>query len=346
MRTIGAAALVVCALATQHRPAIGQEACGPDKLGVARTAAIDAAGGPHFGARYHDRKTKPLLADGEVVLTFDDGPSRAYTRSILGTLAAQCTKATFFMVGRMALADPDTAKEVAAQGHTVATHTWSHVSLAGLADDKAQTEIELGFSAVQQALGRPIAPFFRFPYLRHSDFTLHHLESRQIATFDIDIDSRDFATRNAAALHDRVIAGVKARRKGIILFHDIHASTARALPLILADLRSLGLRVVHLAPKTAAKTVAEYDKLAQQELARRRLAIARSPLAKRAVTWPMGSGGAKGGVQDAKLAAKDTKAVKAADDAAPPTAPGATASPPAPPAPQEDWAAELWSRAQ
>jgi peptidoglycan/xylan/chitin deacetylase (PgdA/CDA1 family) len=168
MRTIGAAALVLCVLAAQHRPAIGQEACGPDKLGVARTATIDSAGGPHFGSRYHDRKTKPLLADGEVVLTFDDGPSRAYTRSILETLAAHCTKATFFMVGRMALADPDTVKEVAAKGHTVATHTWSHVRLAGLADDKAETEIELGLSAVQQALGRPIAPFFRFPYLRHS----------------------------------------------------------------------------------------------------------------------------------------------------------------------------------
>jgi peptidoglycan/xylan/chitin deacetylase (PgdA/CDA1 family) len=345
MRTIGAAALVLCTLAAQHRPAVGQQACGPNKLGVARTATIDAAGGPHFGARYHGRRTKPLLADGEVVLTFDDGPSRTYTRRILAALAAHCTKATFFMVGRMALADPDTVKEVAAKGHTVATHTWSHVRLAGQADHKAETEIELGLSAVQQALGRPIAPFFRFPYLRHSAFTLHHLETRQIATFAIDIDSRDFETRNFAALHDRVIAAVKERRKGIILFHDIHASTSRALPLILADLRSLGIRVVHLAPKTAATTVAEYDKLAQKELARRRLAIARSPLAKRAVTWPMGSGGAKGGGQDAKVAAKDAKTRKAADDTAPPTAPGATASP-APPMPQEDWAAEFWRQVQ
>src|SRR5687767_8381351 len=98
MRTIGAAALLLCALAIQHQPAIGQEACGPDKLGVARTAAIDAASGPHFGLQYHSRKMKPLLADGEVVLTFDDGPARSSTRAILETLASHCTKATFFMV--------------------------------------------------------------------------------------------------------------------------------------------------------------------------------------------------------------------------------------------------------
>jgi peptidoglycan-N-acetylglucosamine deacetylase len=343
MRTIGAAALVLCALAAQQAPAIGQQACGPDKLGVARIATIDAAGGPHFGSKYHGRKTKPLLADGEVVLTFDDGPSRAYTRPVLEALAAHCTKATFFMVGRMALSDPDMVKEVAAQGHTVATHTWSHARLSGLANEKAQTEIELGLSAVQQALGRPISPFFRFPYLRHSDFSLHHLESRQIATFAIDIDSRDFEIRDAAALRDGVMAAVTARRKGIILFHDIHASTARALPLILADLRSLGIRVVHLAPKTPAKTVAEYDQLAQQELARRRIAVSRSPLIRRTVTWPMGAAGTKGGVQDAKVAAaaKDTKAVKAGEEAAPPIAPDAT-----PPTPKEDWAAEFWSRTQ
>jgi peptidoglycan/xylan/chitin deacetylase (PgdA/CDA1 family) len=339
MRTIGAAALLLCVLAVQHRPAIGQEACGPDKLGVARTATIDAAGGPHFGMQYNSRKAKPLLADGEVVLTFDDGPARGSTRAILETLASHCTKATFFMVGRMALSDPETVKEVAAQGHTVAAHTWSHVKLDGLAEDKVQTEIELGFSAVQQALGRPVAPFFRFPYLRDSAFSLRHLDGRQIATFSIDIDSRDFEIRDAAALHQRVIADVKSRRKGIILFHDIHASTARALPRILADLKSLGLRVVHLAPKTGAQTVAEYDTLARQELTRRRLAIARSPLAKRAVTWPMA------GLQDAKVEVKDAKEATVVEQAAP-AAPDAVAGPSAPPAPKDDWATELWHRQQ
>jgi peptidoglycan-N-acetylglucosamine deacetylase len=342
MRTIGAAALLLCVLAVPHRPAISQEPCGPGKLGVARTATIDTTSGAHFGSQYQGRKTKPLLAEGEVVLTFDDGPSRAYTRPILETLAAHCTKATFFMVGRMALTDPAMVKVVAAQGHTVGAHTWSHARVVDLADDKAQTEIELGFSAVQQALGRPISPFFRFPYLRDSSFSLQHLDGRHIAIFSIDIDSRDFETRDAALLHARVIAGVTAKRKGIILFHDIHASTVRALPLILADLKSLGFRVVHLTAKTGVKTVPEYDKLAQQELARRRLTIARSPLAKRAITWPMG------GLPDPKAGTKDAKQPKEAkltEDAVA-TTPDPAASSPAPPAPKADWATDLWSKMQ
>jgi peptidoglycan/xylan/chitin deacetylase (PgdA/CDA1 family) len=333
MRTTGAAAFFLCALAILSRPAIGQETCGPTTLGVARTTIIDAVSGPHFGQQYKSRDKKPLLANGEVVLTFDDGPSRAYTRLILEALAAQCTKATFFMVGRMAISDPEMAKEVARQGHTVATHTWSHANLQSLPEDKAQAEIELGLSAVQQALGKPISPFFRFPYLRDSSVSLHHLSSRQIATFSIDIDSRDFEIRDAAALHARVVADVAAKRKGIILFHDIHASTARALPRILADLKAGGFRVVHLASKAGAETVAEYDALVGQELARKRLATARNPLAKRALAWPLT------GLPDTRITAK------VIDNAAS-AAPVEPAAQPAPAAQNKDWITDLWSRTQ
>jgi len=341
MRTIGAVALLLCAVAISSRPASAQEACGAERIGVARTVTIDASSGPHFSGKYHTRKGKALLADGEVVLTFDDGPHRNNTRTILDTLAAHCTKATFFMVGQNALSDPAMVKEVAARGHTVATHTWSHARLDSLAADKSLTEIELGFSAVQMALGRPISPFFRFPYLRDTTASLAHLDARQIATFSIDIDSRDFQTRDPAAVHERVIADVTARRRGIILFHDIHASTARALPLILADLKSLGFRVVHLAAKAGATTVGEYDKLARQEAERRHLAIARSPLAKRAVTWPMAS------APDAKVASKgDAKGTTEEQDSKPAEdAASAGKEDPKDPS-QEDWTADLWNRTQ
>jgi peptidoglycan/xylan/chitin deacetylase (PgdA/CDA1 family) len=339
MRTISAAALLLCALAIQHRPAAAQESCGPDKLGVARTATIDPATGPHFGAQFHGRKINPLLADGEVVLTFDDGPSHTNTRLVLDALAAHCTRATFFMVGRRALSDPETAKEVAARGHTVGAHTWSHARLADLADGEAETQIELGFSAVQQALDRPISPFFRFPYLRGSPFSLQHLDGRQIATFGIDIDSRDFEIRDAAALYERVMADAAAKRKGIILFHDIHASTAEALPRILDGLKARGFRVVHLVSKTGLKTVAEYDTLAQQELARRRLALARSPLAKRAVSWPLPEVRPVKAGEKATREAKDAKPAKEAASAA-----DTAVAPPAPP--KKDWAVDVWSSAQ
>src|SRR5262249_21620451 len=156
-------------------------------------------------------------------------------------------------------------KEVDRRGHTVATHTWSHANLQNLSEAKAEAEIELGFSAVQLALGKPVAPFFRFPYLRDTPFSLERLRARQVATIGIDIDSRDFETKDPAALYERVMRDLASRRKGIILFHDIHVWTAQAVPRILADLKARGFRVVHLAPKAGAETVAEYDALARQE---------------------------------------------------------------------------------
>jgi peptidoglycan/xylan/chitin deacetylase (PgdA/CDA1 family) len=310
MRTAGAAGLALfLSAAGLVQPTLAQQACGPETLGVSRTVAIDASHGPQFGAIYREGG---LLRDGEIVLTFDDGPMRAYTRAVLEALAAQCTRATFFMIGRMAIADPATVKEVERRGHTVATHTWSHGNLQALRPQQVEAEIELGLSAVRQALGKPVAPFFRFPYLRDTPASLKYLQERGLAAFAIDIDSRDFGTRDAAVLHERVLRDIAAKRKGIVLFHDIHASTAKALPALLAELKERGFRVVHLRPKAGAQTLADYDELLQTE--RKRLAAPTHPLAKRSVTWPATA------LSRAKTAETE------------------------PPAEAEDWTAKVWNQ--
>ena len=269
-----------------------QDACTPtvpaaDALGVSRVAEIDTSSGPLFGAPY---KEPSFLADGEVVLTFDDGPLRAYTLPVLDALAAHCVKATFFLVGRMAVADPEMVKEYARRGHTVGTHTWSHANLRALTPLKARAEIELGFSAVQQAMGKPLAPFFRFPFLGDPKSMIMHLQGRQIGVFSIDVDSKDFRTRDAGTVHRKVMADLARAKKGIVLFHDIQFSTARALPGLLAELKAKGYRVVHMQPKAQATTVAEFDTQAQQELDRRRVKVADQPLVKRSLTWPVAAG--------------------------------------------------------
>src|SRR5205085_6324286 len=78
--------------------AAAEQSCAPNTLGVSRTVEIDTTGGPWFGS---PRGDKDFLAPGEVVLTFDDGPTPRYSRTILAALATQCTKATFFMLGEM-----------------------------------------------------------------------------------------------------------------------------------------------------------------------------------------------------------------------------------------------------
>jgi peptidoglycan/xylan/chitin deacetylase (PgdA/CDA1 family) len=255
---------------------------GPNALGVSRIAEVDTSQGPRFGFQYNEQA---ILADGEVVLTFDDGPLRAYTRPVLEALAAHCTLATFFLVGRQALADPELVQEYARRGHTIGTHTWSHANLGALAPQKARAEIELGFSAVQAALGKPLAPFFRFPFLNDPKSMIAHVQERHIGIFSIDVDSKDFRTRDPAAVHGKVIADLARTRKGIVLFHDIQPSTARALPGLLAELKAKGYRIVHLRPKASATTVAEFDTQAKDQLDKKRAKVVAQPLARRAITW-------------------------------------------------------------
>ncbi len=222
---------------------------------------------------------------------------------MLEALAAHCTKATFFLVGRMAVADPEMVREYARLGHTIGIHTWSHANLHSITPLKARTEIELGFSAVQQALGKPVAPFFRFPYLADTKSMTTHLQERHVAIFSIDVDSKDFRTRDPGTVHRRVMGDLARAKKGIILFHDIQPSTARALPSLLADLKAKGYRIVHLQPKAEATTMPEFDAVAQRELDRRRATVAAQPLAQRSLTWPIsGVAGAAGRGQGADQA--------------------------------------------
>ncbi|MFN3868191.1 MAG: polysaccharide deacetylase family protein [Hyphomicrobiaceae bacterium] len=257
-------------------------------LGVERIVEIDTAGGPMLGnLQYNDID---FLEPGEVVLTFDDGPSRQSTDMVLAALTAHCTRATFFMVGRMAVADPDMVRKVHALGHTVGTHTWSHANQKAINATRAEQEIELGISAVTAALGQPIAPFFRFPYLNDPATSIRHLERRDQGIFSIDVDSKDFQTRNPAVMQQRVMRDLKKRGKGIILFHDIQRSTATGIANVLDDLKRGGFKVVHIVPKSPATTLPQFDNMARKELERRNAVAAASPLAPRAAVWPMSTG--------------------------------------------------------
>lgn len=256
----------------------------PLAIGVSRVVEVDGVGAPRFGAQFN-RNT--LLNDGEVVLTFDDGPLRPYTPEVLAALAAHCTKATFFMVGRRAMADPEMAREVARQGHTVGSHTWSHRNMTTLTPMHARAEIDLGFSAVRWAVGAPIAPFFRFPYLAYDEAMLSHLMTRNVAAFSIDIDPFDYLTRDPARVARDVLRRVASNKKGVILFHDIEPSTASALKTLLDELHARDMSVVHLVPKGAAETVPAYDAFVAKPLTD----ATRGLLTDRGSYWPLTKAG-------------------------------------------------------
>ena len=142
------------------------------------------------------------------------------------------------------------------QGHTIGTHTWSHANLAGLSTASARYQIERAFTAVNQVLDGAVAPFFRFPYLADSRRVREYLATRNIAVFDIDVDSFDYRARSTDLVLQNVMSGLAKTGGGIILFHDIHAVTAKALPEVLAALKAKNFKVVHLVAKTPIQPVA------------------------------------------------------------------------------------------
>jgi peptidoglycan/xylan/chitin deacetylase (PgdA/CDA1 family) len=325
----------------------GAGACNnPNALGVSREVEIDPASGPRYG--FQQYKLIDFLREGEIVLTFDDGPAPAYTKPILQALSHHCTKATFFIVGRNALAYPEVVKDEAARGHTIANHTYSHANLGmrrivpkrtqqadgfgadpllaqpssagiftssvprsnhptmtpgsipqqptfvpAMSPDKAKAEIELGFSATSRALGVPMAPFFRFPYLGYSTAMHNYLSERNVAVFSIDVDSVDYRAKRAEEVINKVMSDLSHQKKGILLFHDIQPATAQAMPALLDLLKAKGYRVVHLRSKSQLQTIASYDARVGKDGVKMDAVAEHKPLVKRTMTWGMAPGGAQ-----------------------------------------------------
>lgn len=255
------AAMAIAGPAAAASPCAGN----PNALGVTRTVEIDTTAGPGFGFEHY--KVHDFLEPKEIVLTFDDGPQVATTKAILDVLDAHCAKATFFSIGKMALGMPDIIRDVAKRGHTIGTHTWSHARLRkAKSSDDAVSEIERGFSAVQRAVGSPITPFFRYPLLEDTKETMEHLSNRNIAIFSTDIDSRDYVPQTPDRLVKSVIDKLEKKGKGIVLMHDIQPTTAKAIPMLLAELKAKGYKLVHLTAKDDAKTIAEFDQMIEKDV--------------------------------------------------------------------------------
>jgi peptidoglycan/xylan/chitin deacetylase (PgdA/CDA1 family) len=247
-------------------PAASAAKCdNPNALGVARVVQIDTTGGPGFGFEHF--KAYDFLKDHEVVLTFDDGPWPGHTPAVLKALADQCTKALFFPIGKHAGWHPEILKRVAAAGHTIGSHTWSHKDLSRLTQQEATDEVEKGIAAVSIALGnKPVAPFFRFPALRHPPEMLKYLGERNIGIFSTDLDSFDFKMRKPEQVIKSVMAKLEKHGKGIILMHDFQQATAAAAPELLKRLKEGGYKVVQITGKTPTEPKKEYVDIVLKEI--------------------------------------------------------------------------------
>lgn len=233
-------------------PVLAANCPRPDALGTSRTLVVDAREHPLIGGMQY-RETLPLN-DGEVVLTFDDGPLPKYTYQILDILAAQCVKATFFLVGRQAQANPEGVRKVLAGGHTIATHSQNHpVGMQHLPLDRARAEIDDGIASVTAALGDQsgaLSPFFRIPGLSRNDGIEEHARAKGLQVWSADFPADDWRPVSSRRVYDLAMQRLAAKGKGILLLHDIQPRTVAALPKILQDLKTRGYRIVHVVPAT------------------------------------------------------------------------------------------------
>jgi peptidoglycan/xylan/chitin deacetylase (PgdA/CDA1 family) len=218
---------------------------------VARTIVVDPREHARIGA-FQYSETLPLN-DKEVVLTFDDGPVPRHTSSVLETLASECTKATFFMVGQMANAYPAMVRRVHDEGHTIANHSQTHpFTFSRMSVEQAAAQIQGGFASLRAALGDPdaVAPFFRIPGLLRQDSVEQYLAAHGVMTWSVDAVADDWTHINAAEIARRAVSRLEARGRGVLLLHDIHEKTALAFPVILKELKARGFKIVHVVPAT------------------------------------------------------------------------------------------------
>jgi peptidoglycan/xylan/chitin deacetylase (PgdA/CDA1 family) len=136
-------------------------------LGAAAGLGL-AAGGCAYAAYWPGSRIfgKALIAPrrpGELALTFDDGPNPAFTPRLLDALASHDVRATFFMVGSHAQAEPELVRRIVAEGHLIGNHSWSHANLALASAGRVREELARTSQTLEQIAGVPVR-LFRPPF--------------------------------------------------------------------------------------------------------------------------------------------------------------------------------------
>jgi len=234
--------LVSCAAASAEPCAVN-----PNALGTSRVLAISPNDFKRIGSMQYTQSLP--LKDHEVVLTFDDGPIPPYTNEILDTLASQCVKATYFLVGEMARAYPSVVRRIYNAGHTIGTHSQNHpFAFQRLPMPRVQQQVDGGIASVNAALGDPkaLSPFFRIPGLGRSPAIESYLASKSLVVWSSDIVADDWKHINAKEIVKRAMRRLDDRGRGILLLHDIHPATVLAMPALLKELKERGYHIVQV----------------------------------------------------------------------------------------------------
>jgi peptidoglycan-N-acetylglucosamine deacetylase len=175
-----------------------------------------------------------------IALTIDDGPSPEYTPQVLRLLERYRVTATFSMIGLEVAAYPGLVREVAAAGHTIANHTWSHANLTRLSPGLIADQGERATGAIHKATGHAPA-LFRAPYGAWSQAVLEYCAQAGMTPLDWSVDPRDWSRPGVFAIVRNIMGNTKTG--SIILEHDgggNRSQTVAALKIVLPRLLDAG----------------------------------------------------------------------------------------------------------
>jgi peptidoglycan-N-acetylglucosamine deacetylase len=177
-----------------------------------------------------------------IAMTFDDGPSSENTPRLLEMLKQRNIKATFFLIGENAAANPDLVRRILAEGHEIGNHSWTHPQLSKLSDDRVTTEITKTQGAIKEASGYT-PTLLRPPYGAITARQREWIENQFGLNIILwSVDPLDWKRPGASVITQRILSQV--RPGAIILSHDIHKQTIDAMPATLDGLISKGYKFV------------------------------------------------------------------------------------------------------
>jgi peptidoglycan/xylan/chitin deacetylase (PgdA/CDA1 family) len=179
-----------------------------------------------------------------IAITFDAGAESGPTDAMLKALAERGLRSTFFLTGRWAEQNPDLVRRIAAEGHEIANHTYTHPDLRTLSDARVAEEISRTEALLVELTGQPVRPWFRFPFGARDARTNAAIARLGYYSIYWTLDSLDSLPppKTPQFLHDRIVNN--SVNGSIILVHVGSAPTAAALPRILDSLQARGFRLV------------------------------------------------------------------------------------------------------
>ena len=186
----------------------------PSAIGTSRTIVVDPREHGRIGTMSYV-ETLPL-ADKEVVLTFDDGPLPPHSGKVLDILAAECIRATYFIVGEMAKEHPALVRRAYDEGHTIGTHSMTHPTrFRAQSVERGNQQIDDGIAATAAALGDAgkVAPFFRFPGFGHTPTGEQHSAERGLMVWGADFPADDWQKIGAREVAHRALRRLEARAR-------------------------------------------------------------------------------------------------------------------------------------